>query len=476
MRQKLTPAFVRDAVLPENGDRVIYWDTTMPSFGLMVTAKNARSFVCDYRNADGVKRRKSWPARTERKRAGLTIDEAKREAKKLVGDVERGADPVEEHREQRRKVKDERQKQEAATTTTLKAICEEYLTREGGMARDVEGNATFAEDRELRSAPERLAVFERLVYPDDIADHQIEDVQRSEITKLLDKVEDERGKQSAQQLLAFLSRVFTWYAARHNDFRSPIVRGMGRVKPRERAGKRKLTDEEIRDLWAALDAGANNLPSCYPAYVRALLLTALRRKECSHGSWSEIATMHRDNIDGYTGDVWTIPAHRMKNKHDHAVPLTSAVMALIGGKPKDAKARPYLFSTVGGITPFSGYSKAKKALNEQIAIMRQEDGRDPMPPWKLHDLRRTAKTLMARAGVRPDISERVLSHVIPGVEGVYDCYSYLAEKRDALDSLAALVDRIVNPRDNVLQKPTSQLSTAGIGDASRSIPGGSAVA
>jgi integrase len=111
--------------------------------------------------------------------------------------------------------------------------------------------------------------------------------------------------------------------------------------------------------------------------------------------------MHRDNIDGYTGDVWTVPARRMKNKLDHAVPLTSAVMALIGGKPKDAKVRPYLFSTVGGATPFSGYSKAKKALDEQIATMRQEDGRDPMLPWKLHDLRRTAKTLMARAGVRP---------------------------------------------------------------------------
>jgi hypothetical protein len=134
-----------------------------------------------------------------------------------------------------------------------------------------------------------------------------------------------------------------------------------------------------------------------------------------------------------------------------------------------------LFSTVGGITPFSGYSKAKKALGEQIAIMRQEDGRDPMPPWKLHDLRRTAKTLMARAGVRPDISERVLSHVIPGVEGVYDCYSYLAEKRDALDKLAALVDRIVNPRVNVIQKPVSQRSTAGFGRTTDSIPGGSAV-
>jgi integrase len=54
-----------------------------------------------------------------------------------------------------------------------------------------------------------------------------------------------------------------------------------------------------------------------------------------------------------------------------------------------------------------------------------------MPQWQLHDLRRTAKTLMLRQGVRPDVTERVLSHVIPGVEGVYDCYEYLGEKLDA---------------------------------------------
>jgi hypothetical protein len=51
--------------------------------------------------------------------------------------------------------------------------------------------------------------------------------------------------------------------------------------------------------------------------------------------------------------------------------------------------------------------------------------------------------MMARAGVRPDISERVLAHAIPGVEGVYDRYEYLAEKRDALERLAALIWGIV---------------------------------
>jgi hypothetical protein len=90
----------------------------------------------------------------------------------------------------------------------------------------------------------------------------------------------------------------------------------------------------------------------------------------------------------------------------------------MGDRPKNAKGYPFVFSTMGGETPFSGFSKAKTALDEHIAKIRQDAGRDPMPGWVLHDLRRTAKTLMTRAGVRPDISERVLAHVIPGVEGV----------------------------------------------------------
>ena len=70
---------------------------------------------------------------------------------------------------------------------------------------------------------------------------------------------------------------------------------------------------------------------------------------------------------------------------------------------------------------------------------------EPKPNWALHDLRRTAKTLMVRAGVRPDISERVLGHVIAGVEGTYDRHSYAEEKRDALEKLAAMIERILNP-------------------------------
>jgi len=445
MREKLTPAFVRDAPLPTKGDRAVYWDAAMPSFGLMVTKNGARSFVYQYRNVRHESRRKTWATRLDGSNTGLTLDQARKEAKKLAGDVERGKDPVEEEREERRRAEKERQKAETATTTTLKAISEDYLAREGGMTRGANGKATFS--GKLRSGPQRLKVFERLVYPSSLSACQIDEIKRSEIVRLLDKIEDERGPRMAHVTLAYLSKVFNWHAARDDNFRSPIVRGMGRVKPRERAGKRVLTDEEIRDIWAALDSGSEDIPDCFARLVRTLLLTAVRRTEAARMAWPEIEYVRRDN---YKGDVWTVPGSRMKAKLDHAVPLTPEVVAIIGGMP-NAKTRPFVFSTTAGKLPFSGYSKAKKALDREIARLRKADDRDPMPPWTLsRDVRRTAKTLIARAGVRPDISERVLAHVIPGVEGIYDRYEYLAEKRDALERLAALIERIVNPpADNV---------------------------
>jgi integrase len=70
--------------------------------------------------------------------------------------------------------------------------------------------------------------------------------------------------------------------------------------------------------------------------------------------------------------------------------------------------------------------------------------------WTIHDLRRTARSLMSRAGVRPDIAERVLGHVQAGVEGVYDRHTYHDEKADALARLATLIETILNPADNVV--------------------------
>ena len=114
MRQKLTPAFVRDAQPPETGDRIVYWDTATPGFGLAVMKGGARRYVFQYRNALHQSRRKTWVARIKATDTGLTLDQARREAKRVAGNVERGIDPVETAREERRVAEEERYKEEAA--------------------------------------------------------------------------------------------------------------------------------------------------------------------------------------------------------------------------------------------------------------------------------------------------------------------------------------------------------------------------
>jgi integrase len=70
--------------------------------------------------------------------------------------------------------------------------------------------------------------------------------------------------------------------------------------------------------------------------------------------------------------------------------------------------------------------------------------------WRLHDLRRTARSLLSRAGVNPDVAERCLGHAIPGIRGVYDRHAYTEEMRVAFERLAALIDTIVREEPNVV--------------------------
>ena len=209
-----------------------------------------------------------------------------------------------------------------------------------------------------------------------------------------------------------------WHAARSDDFRSPIVRGMARTKPSERARQRKLNDEELRAVWqASADHGA------FGAMLRFILLTATRRNEAARMSRAEL-----------TGNEWTIPAARHKSKRDFLLPLSQAALAEM---PTTA---PFVFSANGGSKPLKAFDGGKQALNRRV----------PLPRWTIHDLRRTARSLMSRAGVDPDHAERALGHVIPGIRGVYDVHEFREEKARAFEALAGQIDRIVDPQPNVV--------------------------
>ena len=138
--------------------------------------------------------------------------------------------------------------------------------------------------------------------------------------------------------------------------------------------------------------------------------------------------------------VWKIPREERQKTNAGSLQLPAKALAIINKQPRLA-SNPYVFAAASrGNGPMNGFSRAKMSFDKHCGVSG----------WTLHDLRRTARSLLSRAGVRPDISERVLGHTIAGVEGIYDRYQYDREKAEALAKLATLVDGIVNPRDNVL--------------------------
>jgi integrase len=136
--------------------------------------------------------------------------------------------------------------------------------------------------------------------------------------------------------------------------------------------------------------------------------------------------------------------------------LTHAAQAVLAGMPRIG-AEGWVF-TLGGQARIGGLSKHKTDLDarmlaglRRMAVERGADaGAVTLPRWTIHDLRRTARSLMSRAGVQSDHAERCLGHVIGGVRGVYDRHAFSREKREAFEALAAQIGRILNPAGNVV--------------------------
>ncbi|OYX39015.1 MULTISPECIES: integrase family protein [unclassified Sphingomonas] len=292
---------------------------------------------------------------------------------------------------------------------TFKAVLDDFLKRH--VRKEGQKDA-----QPLRSAREIERIFSKYVEPKWAA-RPFTSIRRVDVTELIDSIQDNNGSPQADAVLAQLSSLFGWYASRSDDYTSPIVRGMKRTKSKARARERTLTDDEIRAVWKASgDLGT------FGAFVRVSLLTAQRRAKVAAMQWDDI-------VDG----VWTIRAEEGEKGNAQYLKLPATVRALIEALPKIDK-NPHVFAGRGA-KAIAGFSKGKALLDDSA----------PMPDWVIHDLRRTAKTLMRRARVDRDISERVLGHVIPGVEGVYDRHTYADEMGEALEKLAGIVALILNP-------------------------------
>jgi integrase len=330
----------------------------------------------------------------------VTLSEARKAHAHVLHEVKEGRDP-------RVAKQQARATRRAIEADTFAAIVEKYFQIECGLKRD-NGGVTF--NNVHRTAKRRLADLERLVLP-RIGSRPITLIKRSEIVGVLDAIQQQNGPVMADRTLGVMRRIFNWHAARSDDFRSPIVRGMARAKtyPRQRI----LSDIEIQKVWV-------NTPGAFPAMIKLALLTGARRSELSRMTWDEIK-------DG----VWELPPSRNKTNLPLLRPLSSKALAVIESQRNDS---PFVF-TANGKTPLSDFGRSKEKFDRQTGTSN----------WTIHDCRRWARSAMSRAQVPERAAEECLGHVIGGIKGVYGRHSYFNEKRHAYDKLAALLDRIINP-------------------------------
>jgi integrase len=244
-----------------------------------------------------------------------------------------------------------------------------------------------------------------------------ESIRRGDIVTLLDGIEDGSGVRTADYALTIAGAIARWYAVRHDDYVNPFVPGLRRGKPGKRS--RTLSHAEIRAVWSACEGQ-------YGAIVKLLLLTAQRREKVAGMRWSDIE-----------GDVWTVPHDEGEKGAAGALKLPAMALAIIEAQPLIVDHEYVFAGRWSG--HFSGWSASKHRL----------DAASGVTGWVLHDLRRTARSLMGDADVRPEIAERVLGHVVPGGEGIYDRGEYFRQKAAALAALASLVQRILDQQDNV---------------------------
>jgi integrase len=272
-------------------------------------------------------------------------------------------------------------------------------------------------NRGLRSAQRQLHDLERLAFP-VFGKRPMAAVRRGDVVRLLDSVEDEHGAVMADAVLAGVRKVMNWWAVRDESYSVPLVRGMRRSKPKERARERILDDGELRAVWKA----ASEMEGPYGLFIQFLLLVGCRRREA--------AGMRRDEV---SNGVWVCPATRSKTKKEVVRPLSRAAQAVLDKVPQIANSE-FVF-TLGGGVPINSFHLLKQIIDERSGVTG----------WTLHDCRRTARSLMSRANVNADIAERCLGHALPSIRGVYDQHDYVPQMLQAFEALATLIANITDP-------------------------------
>jgi integrase len=402
---KLIEKTVRTLQLPPGKTDHVFWDAAIPGLGIRLRAGGSRGWVFQYRLGDKQRRLSLGSVTAESFRI------IREQAAQLHARVKLGQDPAGDKTENRQRAGD-----------TFEAIARKYLAAKKDSTRP----GTYRET-------ERHIVK----HAKPLNGMPVANISRRDIANLIGSIKDNSGPVAANRVRSTLSDFFGWAMSEGIDTieSNPVI---GTNKSEEKPRERVLRDHELRAIWKL--AGDDH----YGSIVRLLMLTGQRATEIGGLKWSEIDTGAR---------TINLPGDRTKNHRPHVVPLSDPAMAILDSQVRRADGNGELRDFVFGIGQqgFSGWSRCKERLDERIAA---ELGK-PFEPWIIHDLRRTAATLMNdRLGVLPHVVEAILNHVSGhkgGVAGIYNRAQYMRERTEALRLWADYLMSIVGRENNLVQ-------------------------
>lgn len=380
-RVKLTDARIKSEKAPASGSKDV-WDTVLPGFGLRVTYGGTKSFQIMVR-VGGRQRRKSvgrYPA--------VTLADARERAREYMEQAEKGQHP------------------EAGQ------VMPNGGTAGVGPVDEFEKIAARFIEEYQKPRNRTWWRVERQIKSDLVpywAGRSIRDIRRPEVRALIQEKAAEHPTQ-ANRVLATVRKFFNWCL--ENDLLETSPAAGVRPPSPENDRERVLSRPEIRAVWGAF----GRIGQPFGDVFKLLLLTGQRR--------SEVANIRVREVDWF-GGVWTIPPERAKGGHGHQVPFNLDMRFILNGYVNTPDRTPDDLLFTG--------RQSGEALTSWPRAKEQVDHISDVTDWRLHDLRRTAATGMATAGVPRHTISRVLNHAEGGVTNIYDRYSYFAEKEDALN-------------------------------------------
>jgi integrase len=372
----------------------VYWDAGVPGFGVKVTPKGRKVFMVMYRLAGAGSRLRKY---TIGPYGRITLPMARAQAQKIFAARLDGRDPAEEKKQSRRRLVIDR------IDDLVERFIQEHISRVGTSKR-------------------LTNLLRRDVIPFWGA-KSIHEIKKRDVSDLVSLIA-QRNAHASHRLLKTLKTFFRWCLGRAVIDFSP-AEGLS-TGYREISRDRVLTDQEL----AAVILGGRLMPYPYGGIVELLALTGQRREE--------VTQLRRDELDE-KARTWSIPGSRTKNKKAHIVHLSEPAWRVIERSP----GVDLIFGTSRG-KRFQAFAKGKRALDKRCGITG----------WRLHDLRRTIVSGMARLGVPPHVADKILNHqagTISGVAAVYQRHDFLLERKEALDRWGAHVEQIIQTFKTTLE-------------------------